>query len=100
MTVLKTASDGFHPEVGLVVEVEQMSATGERTTTTGMTRIDATTGSSQSTIMFRGPVNGVFEVDVPVTHQSLAAGIGKKMVGMLDHDNKVCLWISWSHKWD
>ncbi|KIM29172.1 hypothetical protein M408DRAFT_328872 [Serendipita vermifera MAFF 305830] len=89
MVVLKTASEGFHPEVGLVVEVEQMSPTGEWTTTTGMIRIEATTGASESTIMFRGSVLEVVELDVPVAYQSVNAGIGKKMVGMVDRDQKM-----------
>lgn len=89
MSVLKTVSEGFHPELGLVVQVEQLTTSGEWATTTGMTRLDATTGSSQSTIVFRGPVLNVVEVDVPIEHQSIQSGIGKKMVGMVDYNNNV-----------
>jgi hypothetical protein len=89
MSVLKTVSEGFHPELGLVVQVEQLTTSGEWATTTGMTRLDATTGSSQSTVMFRGPVLNVVEIDIPTAHQSIQSGVGKKMVGMIDSDNNV-----------
>jgi hypothetical protein len=89
MSVLKTVSEGSHPELGLVVQVEQLTTSGEWATTTGMTRLDATTGLSQSTVMFRGPVLNVVEVDVPTAHQSIQSGIGKKMIGMVDHNNNV-----------
>jgi hypothetical protein len=66
-----------------------LTTSGEWAITTGMTRLDATTGSSQSTVMFRGPVLNVVEVDVPLAHQSIQSGVGKKMVGMVDDNNNV-----------
>jgi hypothetical protein len=94
MSVLKTVSEGFHPELGLVIQVDQLTANGELITTTGMARLDATTGSSQSTVVFRGPVLEVVDVDVPLVHQSIQSGIGKKMVGMVDYNHNVSITLS------
>lgn len=79
-------SEGLHPELGLVVEVTQQDPKGEITTTTGMVRIDATAGTSQSSVIFRGPALDVMELDLPSSHVG-----GKKIIGMVDYDHKVSL---------
>ncbi|KAG8835265.1 hypothetical protein FRC17_004572 [Serendipita sp. 399] len=85
MVVLKTVSEGFHPEIGLVVEVDQADKTGGRSLTTGMVRLDATTGSSHSTILFMGETREVFEFELPTP----SIGNGRKMVAVVDQDYKL-----------
>lgn len=87
MIPLKTVSEGFQPEVGLVVEVDQSKDDGSVTTTTGMVRLDALTGTSQSTVVFRGPILEAFEIDVPLSIDT--SGLGHKLIGMVDSDHKV-----------
>jgi hypothetical protein len=82
MTVLKTVSDGFHPEVGLVIIVKQRISTGIMTTT-GIVRIDATSGETHSSVMFRDPAFGAVELDLPTTEE---VGFGKKIFGIIDHN--------------
>jgi hypothetical protein len=88
MAVLKTVSEGLHPELGLVVEIKQINPKGETIITTGMVRIDAIAGSSQSTVLFRGPCLDVMELDLPV---SPTTGIGRKLIGVVDENHKVSL---------
>ncbi|CCA66499.1 hypothetical protein PIIN_00183 [Serendipita indica DSM 11827] len=88
MTVLKTVSEGFHPEVGIVVEVDRANNQGGRTLTTGLVRVDATTGSSHSIVLFHGPTLEVKEIDLP----NPSAGLGKKMIAVVDYDYKVHLY--------
>lgn len=88
MAVLKTISEGLHPELGLVVEVKQTNPKGEMIITTGMVRIDAVAGTSQSIVLFRGACLDAMELDLPV---SSTAGIGRKLIGVVDENHKVSL---------
>ncbi|KAG8838290.1 hypothetical protein FRC18_005206 [Serendipita sp. 400] len=85
MTVLKTVSEGFHPEIGIVVEVDQEAKTGGRSLTTGMVRLDATTGTSHSTILAIGETLDVFEFDLPTP----SMGNGRKMIAVVDQEYKL-----------
>ncbi|PVG00098.1 DUF1620-domain-containing protein [Serendipita vermifera] len=82
MTVLKTVSDGFHPEVGLVIVVKQRVSSGILTTT-GIVRIDATSGETNSSVMFRDPAFDTMELDLPATDD---VSFGKKIIGIVDHN--------------
>jgi hypothetical protein len=88
MVVLKTVSEGLHPEVGLVVEVKQIDAKGEMFTSSGVVRIDAVAGTSQSIVLFRGPSLAAMELDLPA---SSTAGLGRKLIGVVDEHHKVSL---------